>query len=69
LTSGDSSGVSLVIDFIDDLSRRDIDDQLPELDRVARALDALGCLASNMARWPVSANLASTHHGLLLQSN
>jgi hypothetical protein len=43
LTSGDSSGVSLVIDFIDDLSRRDIDDQLPELDRVARALETTGC--------------------------
>ncbi len=31
-----------ILDPILDLARRDIDDQLPELDRVARAFEALG---------------------------
>jgi len=55
LTSGvDARRIFTVLDSILDLAGCDIDDQLAERDRVARAFEALGCHTVNMARSRVS---------------
>src|ERR1044071_1109284 len=52
--------VATIFGSVLDLACGDIDDQLPELDRVAWAGETLGCHALNMARSPASANPAPT---------
>jgi hypothetical protein len=65
----DGFGVFAVIFPILDLAGGDIDDQLAELHRVARAFEALGCHGLNMASSRAFGNPASTGHGDPLQSN
>lgn len=65
----DGGRVFAIVNPIIDLPGRDIDDQLTKLDRVARAFEALGCHALNMARSGRSANPASRSVWALLQSN
>jgi hypothetical protein len=52
----DSLLVSVIYLPILNLAGREIDDQLPELDRVAWAFEASRCHARNMACSPTSAN-------------
>jgi len=49
-TASDSRDILAIIDFVLDLTGSDIDDEVPELHRVARALETTGCHAGNMAR-------------------
>jgi hypothetical protein len=64
-----SLGIASVVFSILDLAGGDIDDQLAELYRVARAFEALGCHASNMASSGAMGNPPSRDGPGPLQSN
>ena len=61
--------VAIVILPILDLAGCDIDDQLPELDRVARTFETLGCHAANMARCRASENPPSRPDAIVTSAN